>query len=68
MTQPLGFSDKQIQMLVEAARPLAPDDRSEFLAELVDYLPLGRAVSNADLRQAIARAQRAVRDGELWGA
>ena len=30
MTPPISFTDEQLKMLVQAARPLHPDDRSTF--------------------------------------
>jgi hypothetical protein len=58
----VGFSDVQIKMIVEGATPLYPADRSPFLEAVVEALLQGEsAVGNADLRAAIARAQREFR-------
>jgi hypothetical protein len=55
---PLAFTDEQIKMLVAGAKPLHPDDRSTFLAEVVAALPAGSTIGNASIREAIAKAQR----------
>jgi len=61
MTAVVGFSDLQLRWLVEAARPLLPGARSGFLEAVVETLPPGRAAGNAEVRVAIAKAQRELR-------
>jgi hypothetical protein len=50
------FSDDQMRWLVEAATPLLPGARSEFLEAVIEALPPG-GTGNAQVRQAIAKAQ-----------
>jgi hypothetical protein len=57
----LSFTDAQLAMIVQGARPLHPLDRADFLETLISELPADRALDNAAVRRAVAVAQRALR-------
>jgi hypothetical protein len=58
----VGLTDTQLKMIIEGARPLHPNDRSEFLREVVNALSQeGAAVGNGGLRSVLARVQRSFR-------
>jgi hypothetical protein len=65
----LRFTDEQLRCLMQGAKRVPVTERNSFLREVADELADKSAGAGAgNLQRAIARAQQAVRDGELWGA
>ena len=59
MTRPIGISDSQLEMIMEACTPMLPQDRDRFLRALADALggepqPLG----DGQLHRAVRSLQR----------
>jgi hypothetical protein len=57
--KPLALSDSELEAIMTAARPIAPDRRDAFVQEVANLLALCVEVGPGTVHRAIAMAQRA---------
>jgi hypothetical protein len=54
----ISLSDSELQIIVDAAKPLAPNDRSEFLADVASALARYEVVGVGIVARVAREAQR----------
>ena len=59
MLRPIALTDEQLDAIVRASQPLAPDDRGKFLGQLTRALE-GREIGDGAVYLAICEAQRKI--------
>jgi hypothetical protein len=64
-SQPLNFTDSQLDMVFRAAQPLAPRDRVAFLEDLANVLREAPHLGDGELYRTIREIQRKHWDAPL---
>jgi hypothetical protein len=67
MSQPLRLSDSQMDAVMRAAQPLAPNVRVAFLEALAQVLAAQPVIGDGSVGRAIAATQRAFFDAPELG-
>jgi len=66
MPAPPAFTDEQIDAIMRAAAPLAPDDRAAFVEEVLAALD-GKPLGDGAVFSAIREVQGRYLDAPKWG-